>query len=168
MIAILEPVLHEFREEVPATRRVLERVPADKLTWKPHPKSMSLGQLALHVASIPGLIERVATTEGFTVPAEFKFESPADVKKIHETFEKSVRAAEKRLTSMDEKTARGDWRIVAPNGKEVFNKPRVGIVRTIMLNHWYHHRGQLSVYLRLLNVPVPSIYGPSADEAPFS
>lgn len=168
MIAILEPVLNEFREEVPTTRRVLERVPADKLSWKPHPKSMSLGQLALHVATIPGLIERVATTEEFAPPADFKFEPPADVKQIHETFEKCVRTAEERLNSMDEKTARGNWRIVAPNGMEVLNRPRAAILRKIMLNHWYHHRGQLSVYLRLLNVPVPSIYGPSADESPFS
>jgi uncharacterized damage-inducible protein DinB len=168
MIALLEPVLNEFREEVPTTRRVLERVPADKLAWKPHPKSMSLGQLALHVATIPTLVERIATTEEFAPPREFKFEPPKDVKQIQETFEKSVRTAEERLESMDEKTARGHWRIVAPNGKEVFAKPRIGALRTVMLNHWYHHRGQLSVYLRLLDVPLPSIYGPSADESPFS
>jgi uncharacterized damage-inducible protein DinB len=168
MIQMLEPMLNEFREEVVITRRVLERVPADKLSWRPHPKSMSLGQLALHVAGIPGNLAKVAQLEEFDASrANFDPAAPSDVKEIHATFDQSVRAAEDCLCNMSEEKALGNWRLMI-RGKEAFSQPRSGVLRSIMLNHWYHHRGQLSVYLRLLDVPVPVIYGRSADENPFA
>jgi uncharacterized damage-inducible protein DinB len=168
MTQLLESMLSEFRQEVTITKRVLERVPADKLSWKPHPKSMSLGQLALHVATIPGALTKLAQLEEFDASqANFQPAAPNDVKEIHAALDESVRCAEDCLSSMSEQRAQGNWRLTF-RGKEVFSSPRIGVLRSIMLNHWYHHRGQLSVYLRLLEVPVPVIYGRSADENPFA
>jgi uncharacterized damage-inducible protein DinB len=168
MNKMLEPMLSEFREEAAVTRRVLDRVPADKLSWRPHPKSMSLGQLAFHVASIPGALSKLAQLEEFdAAQANFTPPLPTDLKEIHAALDQSIRSAEECLGGMSEEAALGNWRLTF-RGKEVFTKPRVGVLRSIMLNHWYHHRGQLSVYLRLLEVPVPVIYGRSADENPFA
>lgn len=168
MTQALEPMFDEFREEVATTRRVLERVPEDKLSWKPHPKSMSLGQLALHIALIPGNMTRLVQLEGFDVSRGNPTPPPpSGLAEIHTAFEQSVRSAEECLSRMNEQTALASWRLTF-QGKEIFAKPRVAVLRSVMLNHWYHHRGQLSVYLRLLDVPVPAIYGRSADELPFS
>ena len=168
MIQMLEPMLSEIREETFTTKRVLERVPADKLSWRPHPKSMSLGQLVLHVATIPGSLAKLAQLEEFDASqASFEPPVPVDLNEIHTAFDQSVRSAEKCLSGMSETAALGTWRLTL-RGKELFTKPRVGLLRSVMLNHWYHHRGQLSVYLRLLDVPVPVIYGRTADENPFA
>lgn len=168
MIQMLEPMLSEFREEAAITKRVLERVPGDKLSWRPHPKSMSLGQLAFHVASIPGNVAKLAQLDEFDASqANFEHPTPTDLNEINSTLERSLRSAEECLCGMTEPTASGTWRLMI-RGKEAFSGPRVGVLRSIMLNHWYHHRGQLSVYLRLLQVPVPVIYGRSADENPFA
>jgi uncharacterized damage-inducible protein DinB len=165
---MLEPMLSELLQETAITRRVLERVPADKLAWKPHPKAMSLGQLALHVATIPGALSKLAELDEFDVSqANFNPPEPGDMSVIHSTFEESVRSAENYLSSLSEQRALATWRMTL-RGKELMKVPRVGVLRSIMLNHWYHHRGQLSVYLRLLEVPVPVIYGRSADENPFA
>ena len=166
MLSLTESILNEFREEVPATRRVLERIPADKLAWKPHAKSRSLGELAMHVANIPGMAERIIKADEFSPGAT----PPAPVKSVEEiraTFEKNARTAEELLGALTDETAMGSWRLVF-KGKEIFRKPRVAALRTNLLNHIYHHRGQLSVYLRLLDVPVPVVYGPTADENPFA
>ncbi len=165
---MLEPMINELRQEAATTRRVLERVPGDKLSWKPHQKSMSLGQLALHVASIPSQVAGLAQLEEFDA-SEANFDPPQanSVEEILAALDVSLRTAEDYVASLDEKTATANWRLTS-RGKEVFTVPRAGLLRTIMLNHWYHHRGQLSVYLRLLEVPVPAIYGRSADENPFA
>jgi uncharacterized damage-inducible protein DinB len=168
MTPMLEPLLNEFRDEVAITKRVLDRVPADKLSWRPHEKSMSLGQLAIHVANIPGNVARLVQLEEFDVStANFVPTPPNNLEEVHAAFRQSIQAAEDYLQSVSEQAVLGPWRLTAA-GKQIFTKPRVAIVRTIMLNHWYHHRGQLSVYLRLLDVPVPVIYGRSADENPFA
>jgi uncharacterized damage-inducible protein DinB len=168
MTPAFEPMLNEFHEEAAVTKRVLERVPADKLTWKPHPKSMSLGQLALHVARIPANLTQLAQLDEFdTSQASFDPPAPADIHEIHAALEESIRLAGDYLKGMTEQAAQKSWRLTS-KGHEVFSKPRIAVVRSIMLNHWYHHRGQLSVYLRLLEVPVPVIYGRSADENPFA
>ena len=167
MIPMLEPVLNEIREEAVITKRVLDRVPADKLSWRPHRKSMSLGQLALHIASVQGGFAKLLQLEEFEAdPANFEAPAPKNIAEIHAAFEQSVRAAEDFVSGMSEQTALGNWRLTV-KGKHIFSKPRVEVLRSIMLNHVYHHRGQLSVYLRLLEVPVPVIYGRSADENPF-
>ena len=129
---------------------------------------MSLGQLALHVASIPGSLAKLAQLEEFDASqANFNPPVPNDSKEIHDSLDQSIESVEQCLSGMDEQTALGKWRLTL-RGKEVFSKPRVGVLRSILLNHWYHHRGQLSVHLRLLEVPVPVIYGRSADENPFA
>jgi len=164
---MLEMMVSEIQEEAGVTKRVLERVPADKLSWRPHPKSMSLGQLALHIATVPGSLCQLARLEGFDVAnADFNPPQPADTAEILAALEAGVKAAEEYLGGLSESDAMASWRL-SSHGREVFTVPRVGLLRKIMLNHWYHHRGQLSVYLRMLEVPVPVIYGRSADENPF-
>src|ERR687887_45471 len=150
MASLVEPILHELREEAPATRRVLEKIPSDKLLWKPHSKSRSLGELAMHVANIPGLAERIVKFDEFT---------PSNVPPPAPT------SAEELLKTMTDDAAQGSFRFIF-KGKELFKKPRAAVLRTNLLNHMYHHRGQLSVYLRLLDISVPVVYGPTADENP--
>jgi uncharacterized damage-inducible protein DinB len=165
---MLDPLLNELHQEAAATRRVLERVPGDRLNWRPHPKSMSLGQLAMHVASIPGNLSRLTQLDEFDASqANFTPQAPDNVEDIFTAFDVSLKVAQDYLGGLDEQTAQGSWRLTF-KGKEVFTAPRGGVIRSLMLNHWYHHRGQLSVYLRLLDVPVPVIYGRSADENPFA
>lgn len=168
MIPMLEPVLKEFREEAATTKRVLDRVPAHQLSWKPHQKSMSLGQLAIHVAVIPGNISKLVQLEEFDASkANFVPTPPNNLDEVHAAFQQSVQTAEDFLQGMSEQSALAPWRLMA-NGKQIVSRPRIEVIRSVMLNHWYHHRGQLSVYLRLLEVPVPVIYGRSADENPFA
>lgn len=163
-----EPMLEEFRNEVGITRRILQRLPADKLTWKPHPKSMSLGELAQHIATVPGGIAKIAEQDSFDVlTGNFTPPQPRDLNEIHTAFEQSVREAEECIKGLTPQRAQAQWRLMRGD-QPLLTQSRGAVVRTIMLNHWYHHRGQLSVYLRLLDVPVPVIYGRSADENPFA
>jgi uncharacterized damage-inducible protein DinB len=158
----------EFREEAKITRRSLERVPEEKLSWRPHPKSMTLGQLAWHVATIPAGISRIASQDSFDVlKGSFVPSQPGSLAEILNAYEQGVVDAENFLSGLTEQRAAQDWTLFRGE-KKVFTQPRMNVVRTIMLNHWYHHRGQLSVYLRLLDVAVPVIYGRSADEDPFA
>lgn len=123
------------------------RVPPDKLAWTPHPKSMSLGQLAIHIAMVPGRLAKITQLESFDVTqGGFSPPSPASLEEIQATFEESVRETENCMKGMTDEAARGAWRLTAGD-KEIFTKPRLSVMRSIMLNHWYHHRGQLSVYL---------------------
>ena len=161
----IDPILKELLEEAPAVRRVLDRIPGDKLGWKPHAKSRSLGELATHVAMIPGMAERVARHDEFT-PGSIAPMSLGSIEEIREVFERNLQLAEELLSQMTEQQAQAEWRLVY-KGKEIFRLPRAAVLRKTMLNHLYHHRGQLSVYLRLLDVPVPVVYGPTADENPF-
>ena len=161
-------ILQEFREEAVITKRVLDRVPGDKLTWKPHAKSMTLGQLAGHIAAIPGRISRLAQQDSFDVlKGSFVPPQPGSVQEFHATLEQGVRDAEQILQGFSDEQLAGTFCLMKGD-REIFRQPRAAIVRTIMLNHWYHHRGQLSVYLRLLDVPLPVIYGRSADADPFA
>lgn len=160
-----EAMIQELEQEAATTRRVLERVPNDRLGWKPHDKSMSLGQLALHVATVPGTVAQIVTQSSFQVP-DFTQPAAASTDELVPALEASVGDAKNVLNGFDEAALGETWRLV--NGdQEMMAMPRAAVIRSILLNHWYHHRGQLSVYLRLLDVPVPSIYGPSADESPF-
>jgi len=166
-MSIAQSLLAEFETQAPITRRFLERLPEDKLTWKPHEKSMTLGQLVGHIAAIPDRISALAQTNGFDVSqANFVPPQPKNLDEVLTTFETGVVEGEKRLRSMTDESAMHPWTMTAGD-KTVFTVPRAGIVRTIMLNHWYHHRGQFGVYLRLVGAVVPSSYGPSGDESPF-
>jgi len=129
---------------------------------------MSLGQLALHVAGIPGNLAKLAQVDELDASqASFEPSAPSDLNAVYATLDQSIRSAEECLNGMSQEAALASWRLTV-RGKELFSKPRIGLLRSIMLNHWYHHRGQLSVYLRLLDIPVPVIYGRSADENPFA
>jgi uncharacterized damage-inducible protein DinB len=165
-MSMIDALIQELEQEATTTRRVLERVPGDKLAWKPHPKSMSLGQLALHVATTPGGVAEITLRNPFPVP-EFTQPSAASAAELLPALEQSVARAKEILRAMDDTSLTKIWR-VTEGDREIMALPIGAVLRSIMLNHWYHHRGQLSVYLRELNVPVPSIYGPSADENPFA
>ncbi len=169
MIDAAQAMIAEMEQEARTTRRVLERVPGDRLTWKPHPKSWTAGQLALHIASLPGNFARIGQLETFDAATiDFKNQpSPADAAELLPKLEAGVAEAKAFLASLDDAAAAAPWRLTA-GAREVFTVPRLVLLRTLMFNHWYHHRGELVVYLRLLDVPVPSIYGPSADENPFA
>lgn len=168
MIPMCQAMLGEVQQEAATTRRVLERIPEEKLSWRPHQKSMTLGQLALHMASVPGGIAKISQGDEFDASqANFSAPQPKSLGEIFAAHDESIRAAEDCLKGLTEQRAMATWRM-KKGTKEVFAMPRVALLRSIMLNHWYHHRGQLSVYLRLLDVPIPSIYGPSADENPFA
>jgi len=165
-MSTVELLLQELEQEAQTTRRVLERVPNDRLTWKPHDRSMSLGQLALHIASVPGTIAEISQISPFPVP---KFEQPSatSAAELIPALDESLEKARTILRTLDEADLAKVWRVM-DGDREVMAIPVGAVLRTIMLNHWYHHRGQLSVYLRQVGVPVPSIYGPSADENPFA
>ena len=166
MARFVDAFLAEMEQEAGTTRRVLERVPESKLGWKPHAKSMSLGQLALHVATIPGVVASFLAGDGLEIPS-MEQSAAKSAAELMNALEESLRTAKEVLGRFDDQKALAIWKLTK-GGKEIIAAPRIALVRTILLNHWYHHRGQLSVYLRLLDVPVPSIYGPSADENPFA
>jgi uncharacterized damage-inducible protein DinB len=163
------PFTAELKQEAEITNRVLARVPEDKLTWKPHAKSMTLGQLALHTATIPGGIAKITEDDAFQLdPARFgNPPQPADHAEIMNAFKDSVANAAVYLDGLTDEKVEATWKL-SLGEKELLSLPRKWVLRSIMFNHLYHHRGQLSVYLRLLDVPVPAIYGGSADENPFS
>ena len=158
-------MIQEFEQESATTRRVLERVPADKLTWKPHEKSMSLGTLAMHIAGGPGFISSWAVPDSFTMTggATPEAKSTAEILAAHDA---SVAQTKANIAAVGDSGLGTMWEFKTPDGKTMMSMPKAALLRSIALNHIYHHRGQLSVYLRLLNVSVPSIYGPSADERP--
>ena len=162
---LVDSVLVELDQEAQTTKRVLDRIPDDKLAWRPHPRSRSLGQLALHIASAPGNVAALAMQDTVEAP-NFSQPEPKSRQEVLDTFSKSLESAKDTLKKMDDVRLTSMWSLTR-NGKVLMSVPRIGFIRSILLNHNYHHRGQLSVYLRLLDVPVPSIYGPSADENPF-
>ena len=163
---MIDPILAEMEHEAQTTRRVLDRVPENKLAWKPHPRSYSLGQLALHVASLPGNVAALAVPDTKEA-SNFSQPEPKSRQEILDTFSKSLESAKETLKKMDDARLMSTWNLTK-DGKIVMSVPRIGFLRSILMNHNYHHRGQLAVYLRMLDVPVPSIYGPSADENPFA
>jgi len=141
-------------------------VPGDKLAWRPHPKSYSLGQLALHTAIVPAALARILTPDVFVMTG-FTQGEPGSAAELVPALEGSVASARSFLQGLTPAQATMTWKMVSGD-KTIMSAPRIGLVRALMFNHWYHHRGQLLVYLRLLDVPVPSVYGPTADENPFA
>jgi uncharacterized damage-inducible protein DinB len=157
-------MLGEFEHESKITRKFLERVPQDKLMWKPHEKSHTAGALALHIANVPGNVARTALVDESPLP-DFAalFKQPATVQEILSSHEKSVETVRQILPTLDDARLMNNWSAMR-DGKPVMTMPRVMFLRSIMLNHWIQHRGQLGVYLRLVGAKVPSSYGPSGDE----
>jgi uncharacterized damage-inducible protein DinB len=166
-MTMIEGLLAELEQEAQTTRRVLERIPHAHLSWKPHPKSMSLGQLALHVATVPGSVAELAAMDTVPVPPDFMQAEASSAAALVPALTESVARARRALGGFDDAKMAAMWRLQR-GGTDVMAMPRVAFVRAIMLNHWYHHRGQLLVYLRMLNQSVPSVYGPTADENPFA
>ena len=165
-MALIDGMLQELEQESQTTRRVLERVPDNQLTWRPHPKARTLGQLALHIATVPGGVAQLVASPS---PVQAPVFTDPDRRAPRRSFQRSTRAAtaKKVLGGMDDTTIMATWRMMHGD-RELLAVPRAAMLRTVMLNHWYHHRGQLTVYLRELGVAIPSIYGPSADENPFA
>jgi uncharacterized damage-inducible protein DinB len=155
--------LDDLDEELASTKRVLERVPSDRGSWRPHEKSKTLGELARHVADIPGLAATILTTEELDALGRPPRAPLSTTAELIELFERGVSALRAALSRADDERMRGEWALRA--GDRVFvRRPRRALLRTMFLSHMIHHRAQLGVYLRLLNVPVPGVYGPSADE----
>jgi uncharacterized damage-inducible protein DinB len=165
-MSIAQSLLSEFELQAPITRRFLERLPEDKLTWKPHEKSMTAGQLAYHLAFVPGGVIRFVQNNPAQAPEFADFLQPASRQEILKTYDESIAAVRDLLPKLDDASMRETWRMVA-RSQEVLAQPRMQFLRDVMFSHWYQHRGQFSVYLRLLNVAVPASWGPSADEPPL-
>jgi uncharacterized damage-inducible protein DinB len=163
--SIAQSFLDEFETQAPITGRFLQRLPEDKLTWKPHEKSMSAGQLGYHLAFVPGAVVRFVQDNPAQAPEFFSFPQPGSRQEILRTFDESISAVRDLLPKFTDAAMNETWRMLA-GGKEVLALPRAHFLRDIMLSHWYQHRGQLGVYLRLLNIAVPASFGPSADEPP--
>jgi uncharacterized damage-inducible protein DinB len=163
---LAERLVAEFTQEIESTRRMFARIPEDRLSWTPHPRSMTLGQLALHIAGTPGGVARLLQEPVREAPT-MSFPQPASLGEVFTTLDASRDTVTATLARWGEDYLLAEWQMTV-NGKTILTLPRIDMVRSIMLNHSYHHRGELVVYLRLLDVPIPAIYGPSADENPFS
>jgi uncharacterized damage-inducible protein DinB len=166
-MAIKDAILPEFDHEMATTRKLLERVPEDRKDWQPHPKSMSLGRLSQHLATLPnwvgattGQTELHMNPPGGPAYTPPEFESTASALA---TFDENVKAGRAAIAAAEDKDFMVPWTFKS-GGRTIFTMPRAAVLRSFVTNHIIHHRGQLSVYLRLNDVPVPSIYGPSADE----
>ena len=163
---LVDALLPEFDHEMTVTRKLLERVPEDKFEWKPHPKSMSLGQLAQHVATLPmwGLMT-LSQTE-IDIGHQEQLPAATARAELLAMFDQNVANARAAMVG------KGDGEMMTPwtlkrDGHTIFSMPRASVWRSFVLSHLVHHRGQLSVYLRMQDVPLPSMYGPSADEGAF-
>jgi uncharacterized damage-inducible protein DinB len=165
-MAIKDALLPEFDHEMATTRRLLERVPEAEFAWKPHEKSMALGQLAGHIANLPQWCSATLSSTVFdldSLPADRRPPLPLSRAAMVEEFDAKVSAARARLAATTDPEFMTPWTL-KKGGQEMFTLPRISAIRGFVLNHLIHHRGQLSVYLRLRNVPLPPIYGPTADE----
>ena len=165
-MAIKDALVPEFDHEMATTRRLLERVPDAEFSWKPHDKSMTLGRLAAHIANIPYWCSLTLETTVFeldSLPPDTERQLPASQAAVVKEFDAKVSAARGRLAAATDAELLTPWTI-KKGGEEMFTMPRISAIRSFVMNHIIHHRGQLSVYLRLKNVPLPPIYGPTADE----
>ncbi len=161
-MSISAALLPEFDNEMATTRKTLERVPVEKFGWKPHEKSMSLGQLSSHLAEMPGWGISGLTMDSLDM-GNYKPWQAASQAELLAKFDQNVAGARAAIAGADDAKFMSNWSLLA-GGKTLMTMPKVAVVRVFVMNHIIHHRGQLSVYLRLNNISVPSIYGPSADE----
>jgi uncharacterized damage-inducible protein DinB len=164
---ISESILPEFDQEMANTRKVLERVPEGKDDWKPHAKSSTLSALAAHIANMPDWAGLTMQSDSFDYapPGAPPYETPkfGSNKALLAAFDKSVAEARSALAAADDSKMLGPWTLMA-GGKALMTMPRVAVIRTFVMNHTIHHRAQLGVYLRLNDIPLPQLYGPTADE----
>jgi uncharacterized damage-inducible protein DinB len=163
---VVDALLPEFDHEMATTRTVLERVPDDKLAWKPHPTSTSLGDLATHVATIPMWGEMTLNRDELDPGAAGRATAAASRAELLERFSTNAAGTRAALIGKTDAELMAKWSLKNA-GKSLFTLPKAMVWRSFVMNHLIHHRAQLAVYLRMLEVPVPSIYGPSRDENPF-
>ena len=165
-----DTILPEFDMEMDSTRRTLERVPDDKFSWQPHEKSGTLGWMATHIATIPHWAKITMEQDSLDLsPAggsNYVPPKPANCKELLEVFDKNRAEARAALANASDADYAKPWALLM-GGQELFREPRAAVLRRMVFNHLIHHRGQLTMYFRLLNVPVPALYGPSADEQKF-
>ncbi len=166
-MSLIEPIIAELQHEAATTRKLLERVPEEAFSWQPHEKSMTLGRLAGHIAELYTFAAPILNQDELDfATGNYEPFSPADAAELLEKFDKNVADAIEILKTQTDDRLLAAWRM--RSGEQVFfERPRITVIRSFMLNHIVHHRGQLSVYLRLQNVPLPPMYGPTADESPF-
>lgn len=161
---ISQMLLPEFDEEMKNTRKILERVPEDKLDYKPHEKSMSLGRLAGHVAELPNWVKNTIELEVLTIsPGQYQPYIVTSREEMLETFDKNVAEAHDLIAGASDETWAKTWTLQFGD-RTVFSMPRAAVLRSMVLSHMIHHRAQLGVYLRLNEIEIPGMYGPSADE----
>ena len=168
-MGLSEALLPEFDHEMANTRKTLERIPEDKLGWKPHEKSGTLSWLATHLANLPSWSVLTLDQDSFDLPSpESRRQTPPanSRKEVLETFDKNVAAARAAIARASDAHLLKPWTLRSA-GKTVLTLPKIAVLRSFVMSHSIHHRAQLGVYLRLNNVPVPAIYGPSADEGAF-
>lgn len=169
-MSVSRMILPEFEHEMANTRKTLERVPDDKFDWKPHERSMTLGGLATHLSNIPSWTkETFARTELDVAPPggpPYRLEEKKSRAEVLEAFDQNVTDARAALEAATDESWQGMWSLLM-GGKTIFTLPRTAVMRGFVMSHMIHHRAQMGVYLRLLDIPVPSIYGPSADEGGF-
>jgi uncharacterized damage-inducible protein DinB len=162
-----DALLPEFDHEMANTRKSLERVPEDKFGWKPHEKSGTMGWLSAHLADIPAYVPVTLAQDSFDIAPQGEHPQPAKPpatrSAILEAFDKNVAAARAAIAGAEDRVLMQPWSLLS-GGKVVFTMPKIAVLRGFVMSHTIHHRAQLGVYLRLNNLPVPSIYGPSADE----
>ena len=162
-----QAILPEFDQEMANTRKTLERIPEGKFAWKPHEKSMTLGRLATHLAELPGFTLATVQTESldFAPPGgpPFQPKTAASRAEVLDLFDQNIAAARSAIAATADPQWMVPWTLLA-GGKVIFTLPRIAVLRGMIMNHMIHHRAQLGVYLRLNDVPVPALYGPSADE----
>jgi uncharacterized damage-inducible protein DinB len=163
----VDELRQELEQEARTTRRVLERVPEDKMAWKPHPRSMSMGQLAMHVATLSGQIAKISVQDSFDVDTPIPRPEAKSRAELLTALAESLATANRILGQTADAALADPWKMTK-GGREVMSMTRGGLLRSVMLNHWYHHRAQLAVYLRLTGAKVPAIYGGSADENPLA
>jgi len=156
----------EFAREMTATRKTLERIPTDKLSWKPHEKSFTIGALGQHLAQLGMWAENTLNLDELDLKGPFDQKAVESTEEILAMFDKFTEASKAAFASTDDEKLAAPWALKV-EGRTLFSRPRADVIRDFVLNHGAHHRGQLTVYLRLLDVPVPAIYGPSADEKSF-
>jgi uncharacterized damage-inducible protein DinB len=162
-LSLVDALLPEFDHELTLTRRLLERAPEDRFDWKPHEKSMSLGGLATHLANLPTWAEIALKQSEFDLAASPPAPLASSRRELLERIDRNTANARAALAGRTDGELMAPWTLKS-GSHTIFTMPKTSVLRSFCLNHIVHHRGQLSVYLRLLNVPVPSIYGPSADE----
>jgi uncharacterized damage-inducible protein DinB len=163
-MSIIDAFIAEWQQESAGTRKVLERVPEADFDWRPHPKSFSMGLLASHVADIPTYVNAVLDADEFRIePGGYQPFVAKKNSELVEHFDRSLAAAISAMKAVPDEKMMANWRFLV--GDHVaFDMPRIAVFRSMILNHLVHHRAQLTVYLRLRDIAVPGLYGPSADE----